>query len=70
MPDQIIKCFAEEFDRFFSMLEKQIDICPDDLWSRQAGGYIFWQLLLHTLARTLIYARPNEAPFAGLPHKP
>ena len=27
----------------FSMLEKIIDICPNELWNKKLSGFIFWQ---------------------------
>jgi len=33
-----------------SMLEKIIEICPDDLWNSKKSGYIFWQQLIHAFA--------------------
>ena len=59
MHDPVISCFKDEFDRFFGLLEKQIDVCPDDLWTQKTGGYIFWQQLLHVIACVELYALPE-----------
>lgn len=56
MIDPTIACFREEFDRFFSLIEKQIDVCPDSLWKQNAGGYPFWQQMLHVIACVELYA--------------
>ncbi|MDR0908354.1 MAG: DinB family protein [Spirochaetaceae bacterium] len=34
----------------FSMLDKVIDICPDELWNKKVSGFVFWQQLVHTLS--------------------
>lgn len=70
MDDKIIEVFKGEFDRFFGMLEQQAEICPDDVWAAQAGGYPFWQQHLHVLATTILYARAQRPPFEGLPWAP
>jgi hypothetical protein len=33
----------------FSMLEKVIEICPDEIWNKKISGFIFWQQILHTI---------------------
>lgn len=70
MNDQIIDCFKEEFNRFFTLLEQQMDLCPDDLWNQKAGGFIFWQQHLHTLSCTFLYSMPDGGFFESLPYKP
>ncbi|MDR2945800.1 MAG: hypothetical protein LBV79_03535 [Candidatus Adiutrix sp.] len=70
MNDPIIAAFKAEFDRFFTMLEKQIDICPEELWAKKVGGWPFWQQQLHSLACTFIYARPEGQAFEGVAYKP
>ena len=64
MNDPVIACFKSEFDRFFDMLGKQISICPDDLWNKKVGGYVFWQHLLHVIAIVELYALPEGQPSA------
>jgi len=39
-----------QFFLSLSMLEKIIEICPDDLWNSKKSGFIFWQQLIHTFA--------------------
>ena len=34
----------------FSMLEKIIENCPDELWNKKVSGYVFWQQLVHAFA--------------------
>ena len=47
--DTIIMCFRNDFDRFWDLMEKQIDVCPDDLWTQKVGGYIYWQQIFHSI---------------------
>jgi len=58
MSDAVIACFQADFERFFAFLEKQIEICPDALWAKKAGGWPFWQQIFHSLACFEIYALP------------
>ena len=59
MSDPVIACFQAEFERFFAMVEKQIEVCPDELWEKKAGGWPFWQQIFHNLACIEIYALPE-----------
>jgi hypothetical protein len=43
----MLKIAKTHFDLSFSMLEKMIDQCPDDLWNEKKSGFVFWQQLLH-----------------------
>ena len=60
--DPTIACFREEFDRFHGLLEQHIDRCPEDLWEARAGGYPYWQQLLHAFACVELYALPEGEP--------
>lgn len=63
MPNNtIIKCFKDEFDRFYELLEKQIEICPPELWTKKAGGYIFWQQIYHTISCVELFSFPEHDP--------
>lgn len=69
MSDPIIEGFRAEFDRFFDLLEKQIETCPDDLWTRKAGGFVVWQQFFHSLACILLFAG-SEDVFTSLGYSP
>jgi hypothetical protein len=62
--EQIIDGFKTEFDRFFGLLQDQLEACPEHLWNKPAGKFIFWQHHLHTLVCTLLFSSPD--PWSGL----
>ena len=70
MFETVIKGYQSEFERFLGLLEKQIEICPEELWSRKIGEYPFSQHVLHSLACTFLYAARSGRPFEGLPYDP
>jgi hypothetical protein len=39
------------------MLENLIEECPDEVWNIKAGGFVFWQQILHTLTGTNFWMR-------------
>ena len=39
----------EQFGGSLMMLERAIDICPERVWTSQAGSRAFWHLAYHTL---------------------
>lgn len=69
-PDPVIECFREDFERFSGMLESQIDACPDALWESRAGGYPYWQQLLHVFACMELFALPQGDGVLALSGEP
>ena len=59
MSAPVINCFKEEYARFHNLLVKQIEVCPDELWTEKVGGYVYWQQLFHVFASTEIFALPD-----------
>lgn len=59
--DPVIAVFKEDFDRFFALMEKQVDLCPANLWHSKADTWFFWQHVFHTLVCDQIYAEPAGA---------
>ena len=47
----------------FSMLEKLIEQCPEDIWDIKAGGFVFWQQILHTLTGANFWMRQPGSDF-------
>jgi len=46
----LVNSLKNQFFLSFSMLEKIIEICPDELWNKKISGYVFWQQLVHTFS--------------------
>ena len=44
-------------------LERQIDICPDELWNKKISGYYFWQYILHAFISIHWWLREEETEF-------
>jgi hypothetical protein len=42
------------------MLEKIIELCPDDLWNCKKSGFVFWNQLIHTFAGMYVWLREEE----------
>ncbi|MCL1889651.1 MAG: DinB family protein [Desulfovibrionaceae bacterium] len=57
--EPIIRCFSEEFERFWAMMEKQVEICPEGLWGVKAGGYVYWQQIWHAMVIAELNAIEN-----------
>ena len=57
-----IACFRADFDRFFSMLELQMERCPDRLWTEHAGGWLVSQQFFHSLVCNEVYVFPDKEP--------
>jgi hypothetical protein len=46
------------------MLEKMIDQCPDELWTKINGGFPFWQQLLHAYVGIEFWTNPTYVGFS------
>ena len=64
----LLEIAKTQFDLSFLMLEKMIEQCPDDLWDKKKGGFVFWQQILHAFAGINYWLRMNndifQEPFA------
>ncbi|GHT61775.1 hypothetical protein FACS1894109_20540 [Spirochaetia bacterium] len=49
----------------FAMLEKIIEICPDELWNEKKSGFIFWHQLLHTFVGMYFWLQEENDHFDG-----
>jgi hypothetical protein len=52
------------FSASFSMLEKVIEICPNELWNKKVSGFIFWKQALHTIRWGIFWLRGENIEFA------
>jgi hypothetical protein len=61
--NELLSHIKIQFAMSYQMMEKQIEVCPDRLWNKRAGGYVFWQQIVHALTGTLYWLRPEGTPF-------
>lgn len=63
MQNTFAEAARRHFELSFQMLEELIAICPEELWNRKLGGFVFWQQLLHALSGVDYWMRDAEGPF-------
>ena len=64
MPEHVIECFTQEYDRFHGLLEQQIDACPgEDVWLEKIGGIAYWHHIMHSLGCIEHCARSFGTPY-------
>jgi hypothetical protein len=61
--NSLIQIAKTQFELSFSMLEKMIETCPDDLWNEKKGGFVFWQQLVHAFTGINFWLRMNNEEF-------
>jgi hypothetical protein len=61
--NMLLDSLKNNFFISFSMMEKVMEICPDELWNCKKSGFIFWQQLLHTLAGIQYWLREENTQF-------
>jgi hypothetical protein len=52
---KLLNILKNQFFEAFTMLEKIIEICPDELWNSKKSGFMFSQQLLHTFAGVYVF---------------
>jgi hypothetical protein len=55
-----LNSLKNQFFLSFSMLEKIIEICPDELWNKKVSGFVFWQQLVHVFAGVHCWLREEK----------
>lgn len=68
----MLNALKNQFYISFSMLEKMVEACPDELWNRKLSGFVFWQQLIHAFAGSCGWLReekPESAPFSEFGEK-
>jgi hypothetical protein len=61
-----LKILKNHFFWSFSLLEKVIEICPEELWNSKKSGFMLLQHLLHIFAGVYVFLRNeklNDYPF-------
>lgn len=53
----------QHFFMSFSMMEKMIEQCPEDVWNMKAGGFVFWQQIVHALSGSNFWMRQDSSNF-------
>jgi hypothetical protein len=51
------------FSASFSMMEKIIGICPDELWNKKVSGSIFWKQILHAIRWGVFWLQSENIEF-------
>jgi hypothetical protein len=45
-----LRSLQNQINLLYSMFEIIIKNCPDEIWNKKGGGFVFWQQLVHTLS--------------------
>ncbi len=49
----------------FSLMNKFVEVCPDEIWAKKCGGWPVWQQVYHSFAAIDFFLRlPDDAPEA------
>jgi hypothetical protein len=56
----VTEALKANFDRGWSFLIQIIDVCPDAVWAKKAGGFVFWQQLYHCFAVADFFLLPKD----------
>jgi hypothetical protein len=49
MSKEIVAVVQAPFQNAFGMLERYMEVCPDDIWKEKSGGWPVWQQIYHAL---------------------
>ena len=60
--DSIVKSLSGNLQFTFSLVDKFLETCPDEIWRKKFGGWPVWQQIYHPFASVDFFLRPPEAP--------
>ena len=61
--NKLLDSLRRQFSDPFEMLEKIIDVCPDELWNKKTSGYVFWHQIFHALYWVHFWLRDEKTDF-------
>lgn len=62
MSNKTPQVFKKSFDDIYDLLEKAVEVCPPALWMRKAGGFYYWQQLVHVFGLIDAFVLEPDAP--------
>lgn len=67
MSRNIVMAVQAPFQNAFGLLERYIDVCPEEIWKEKNGGWPVWQQIYHALTAIDFFVgqvgTPSEWPF-------
>lgn len=67
MSNAIVMTCQVPFQNAFALLNKYIDICPENIWAEKHGGWPVWQQVYHSLGSFEFFTgpvgTPSQSPF-------
>jgi hypothetical protein len=63
----IVHSLAGNLQFTFSLVDKFLENCPEDIWKENFGGWPVWQQLYHAFAAVDFFLRPKDAPAEDQP---
>ncbi len=60
MSNAVIMAQKGAIDTSFTLLNKFIDICPDEIWAEKSGGWAVWQQVYHCVSAVKFFTGLNE----------
>lgn len=67
MAGDITQSLAGNIQFALSLLNKFIDVCPDEIWAEKFGGWPVWQQAYHAVSTLDFFCAPLGAPAADSP---
>jgi hypothetical protein len=56
----VTEALKANFDRGWDFLTQVIDVCPEAVWAKKAGGFVFWQQLYHCFSVVNFFLLPKD----------
>lgn len=62
MAEIITQSLEGNIKHALSLLDKFVEVCPENLWAQKFGGWPVWQQVYHALTALDFFIRPLDAP--------
>ena len=67
MPRRTTQSLTENIQFAFELLNKFMDVCPEDIWAKKFGGWPVWQQIYHAISALDYFCAPLGAPEGPTP---
>jgi hypothetical protein len=60
MVRNVTEALKAHFDMGWNLLTQIVDVCPEAVWTKKGGGYVFWQQLYHCFSAVNYFLLPKD----------
>ena len=56
----VTESLKANFDQGWGLLMQEIEVCPETVWGKKGGGFVFWQQIYHCCWAVDLFTLPKD----------